>query len=392
MNEFLNKLLALQKNKNSNEICLTIYHPVENTSKDIVKTEVRNLTMKYLKECSEDIDNKIIRSVADKIGELIVFENIYKSGIGIFVKFNKSDFKSEELVSGENIYFLFSKFIFPDSGFCGEIFDITYVNEMTRANLKSMIINISWKSSEVYEYINEELHEVMKIDNKILEAMEDRYTNVQSTATGMGSGGIMHSGSQAHEKDNKFTRTIINNLLEKLKEMCEKSDEYRYILCFYSADFSVHKEHLHTEIKKLCSKDAFSEQKNLDSVQDLKRDIEEVIKKLTITQSTEELEKARNDLKKNFIEDWENVSKAANNAQIQKVFIKIGSYEPGFIIDEDFVSVVEEEGSVKQGNIAPWIIKKVIETGGDVALLDKDSNLIKYPIAAVLRFSMTEAV
>ena len=358
----------------NNELCLSIYHNIDNPSKSIIKSAIRDLVLDYLKKFN--YEHLAAREIAHQISEVVYNQEIYKRSIGIIARLGS------DLTLNENLFLIFSDIKIEEYGYVGEIFDLTSAIKMNQADSNSLVIDISKEKILIFKSKDEDFEKIKEIENKILEAMEDRYTGMHST----GENAFVHQGSAMNEKKDKFATTILNNMFEELNKLNLGDQSFKRVLIFCSPDFSSHKDKIIDLLKKYSTNDPIVVQKTLKLESDIKEHAKKEIESIRSESKDHDLENLQTANSSAFADDWENVIKAAREARIYKLYIKEGFHEPGFLLNKDLPYIMEEENVESTKNLTPWIIKKTFETGGEIFVLDNESNEIQYPVLAALRF------
>src|SRR5690606_5623920 len=63
-----------------------------------------------------------------------------------------------------------------------------------------------------------------------------------------GAQGVVHSGSSADEKEMKFAKKILNDMVTKLKEIAVKQNQYKCIFIVYTDDFANYSDFIAKEL------------------------------------------------------------------------------------------------------------------------------------------------
>lgn len=382
MNPQLQKLITEQdKALNRNETCLSIYHNFDNPSKNIMQTEIRNLTLNYLKKFTEEKSIEL-RDIAYQLGDIIFDYPIYNKSVGIFARLNFNDSKIPTLELKKNLFMIFSNTKVEDFGYVGPIFDLTSAIKMMQEDANALVLNISKEDIIILKSNNSDFEKIKGFKPIILEAMKDRYTDIYST----GEGTIIHQGGGANEKQDKFTNTILSQVFEELEKLNIPDKNYKRILVFTSSDFLTHHNKIIEALKRYSQTEPVVVQKPLKIEEDIKSHAKEKLEEIRLTSKANNIEDLKSGGITTFAEDWENVTAAARESRIYKLYLKEGFQEPGFLLNKDLPYINKELNSEPVDNITPWLIRKVIENRGEIIVLDKENPEINYPVFAALRF------
>lgn len=347
----------------SNNKFLTIYHTLSNLEDKIVEKEIRSLIIEaFRKENAGDTYKVLI----DRVIEEVLRNKPVKFGLAIFLKFDDAgNFEDEDLVVH------YSKFTPATKSFLGDVFDLSTLAGMSEEGT-SLFINISRGDTKVYSLENDSLDLLKTLDNAILERMEDRFTNVQRTASGIGSGGVQSSSGNMQEKEDKFVRTIVNQMIEDVKKMNNQNNAYDSILIVYSSDFAIDADYMKENLKHLSSKEIITEQINIDYEKNLRDKVAEIINNHTKNEVENILTEYKTKIDVRLHEDTEEIFEFIRNSNVQKLFINDEVVKEGYLLSNSLPYLEQYPEAEHKENIIPYIVKNVLEADGEVYLLDKN--------------------
>lgn len=377
----LGLVFNLIKNATFNNLdCITVYRSMDNWSESIIKSELQNQIKVALQQCTNKLSGLQINALASQIIQQIITLPFYKKSVGIFITADFTNPEDLNFTLNENIVVAFSDIPVSDYQSCSKVFSLTNLFKMTQNFEDNLCIYISRKETKFF-LLNSEFKHIKTIENVILEAYEDRFRNRTPGATG-----VIHGGSAADEKESKFSKKILNDAIENLKEFAKQQNQYKNIIVFYSNDFAPFADFLTEQLKFFSSAAPCLEIKIIDNEANFENEFKQALANCTNKITEEKLNKYKTSIDGTFKKELEDIVSAAAEARIQKVYIKEDFRTKGYILNRDLPYTTKTDGSVETENLNDWILKKVFETGGEVFVLDKDSPLLEVPFVAKLRY------
>lgn len=384
MNASVEKVFKMLRYAHKNNLhCISIYRTFSNWSESTIRNEIGKQIKVAIQNCKDiKIDSNQINFTTEQIISIISKIPFYKNSVGIFIvdDLNKEGPKTFKL--NQNIIVIFSDVIIEDYQNCNKIFSLKGLFKMTEYFSDSLCINISKKETKYY-LLNSEFRLIKTVENIILEAYEDRFRNKTPGATG---GGFVHGGSGSDEKEAKFAKKILNDAITNLKKFAKLQNQYKYIIVFYSDDFAGYSEFINESIKFYSQTPPCLEKKIIDNENELEKEFKKALESCNKKITEEKLSKYKTGIDGTFKCDITNIISAAAEARIQKIYIKENAVLKGYVLNKDIPYIKKVEGSEETEELVDWTIKKIVETGGEVFILTKDTNLIECEIAAKLRY------
>ena len=387
MNEMINRLLDLSNEALvSNEKCLTIYYTIKNYSERAVEKELKSV----FEASIEESENTLLKNNSKYLLNLFLRRTMdlrdSLNGLGLFFKFSKKslDQRNHEL-DLHNLSIVFSSYSPITKVSLGNIFDLSIVTAMLR-NPKYLFINISKESIEIYEYLNNQILLLKRIEIEIKESLEDRFSYLQKTSRHMGSGNILTSSSNIHEKQDKFTRKILNRLIEELKSLPSLRKSYEQIFVVCSSEFINEKKYLSNSLKYLSDGEVIVTQENIDNKKDLEERVPNIIKEYNELELTRELEASGKRIDRVLTTDFNEIVENIRIGNVFKLFIKEGSKKNGFVENNYLPCSDNIENTSMVEDVYPYIAKKTMESGGEIELLEKSDKRIDNDLALIPRY------
>lgn len=381
MTSEVTSILELQDRSIENNLdCLTIYRSISNWSETIIKSKLQNQLKALLKDCPNKLDGRQIQQISENIMTQVLTLNFYKKSVGIFVSLDTSDPMNIEVSLNKNLLVLFSDEVVEDEQVCGKIFSLKNLFKMTSLFHDTLCIYIAKKETRFYE-LNSEFKLVDKMDNLILERYEDRFRYKTP-----GVQGATHGGSAADEKEDKFNKTTLNDVIKRLKKIAKKQNRYKYMIVFVTSEFAGYENFIEPEFSYYSETKPVILKREVDKEENFEAEFKKALNEKYYELTKEKIEKYTTSIDGLFITELDEIVKAGRESRIHKLYLKENFSSEGYILTKDLPYSNKVDGSTETNQLIDWLIRKVLETKGEVFVLDQDSEIMSKPIAARLRY------
>lgn len=373
-------ILNLWDKTNKNLYYLSVYRTVDNWSENIIKSELQNQIKDALQKCEVMLTGNQINKIAGRIIDRIVFQQFHESSVAVFCALDLTDTDNVEIELDKNLIVIFSEEKVSNTQCCGEIFCLTNLYKMTQYSADSLCIYISRKNTSFF-LLNSELELISKSENVILEAYEDRFRNPTP-----GTNGSIHSGSSSDDKEMKFAKKILNDMLTKLKTIATSQNQYKCIFIVYTDDFANYSDFIDKELVYFSEMKPVQHIKGIDIDSQFEREFKNLRQEAFSNLTKEKLEKYSTSIDNTFSTEIEEITKASREGRIQKLYVREGHSQKGYIQNNDMPYLNKNENSIATDFLLDWILKKVIDTKGEIFTLNTDNKFIDGSIAAKFRY------
>lgn len=363
-----------------NRYCLTIYRNMDNWSETVIQNELQNQLKALFKECNHGLEGIQIAELTKNVVDQVITLPFYKASVGIFLDVDLDNYDKAKISLGENLNIVFSEENISDSQSCGRIFALRNLFKMTKLFSDTLCVYVAKKETRFY-LLNSEFKLLDKLDNVILEKYEDRFRN---NTPGMG--GVTHGGSAADEKEDKFNKTTLNEVVSRLKEIAQTQNKYKNMIVFLSSEFAGYESFIEPEMKYYTETPPLIIKKVIDKESNFEVEFKKASKEYFDKITREKLEKYQTSIDGQFKTDFTEIIECVRDARVQKIYIKEDFRAKGFVLTKDLPYLEKVDGANETEFLVDWIIRKVIQTGGEVFIIDKDSELFKENIVARLRY------
>lgn len=382
-NEIIKKLLNKQASE-SNTYLVTVYYPSGNFTKRQLKQRLRSLILAEFRSHQDLKKFKRLRQlIAERIEKELDLLPRLEKGIGVFVELTARP-TSKKTIPDPKVKVI-SLLRTPDQEiYIGKSFDLDQLVWINNVPIAGLVLQLKRKNCDFYMVEGKQMKFLTKKENRFIGAEEKEYSQefkpISPVEVHHGSGEDK-VGRRELAQNSYFLKDLTNFIkkLEVLKSGCD------CMLIYYSSSFTELIEDLVQEITGVVNFKLLLENKIVKDLKDtekLNRAALKKIKKFARDTEQELLEQARDS--KLYIENWEQVCQAAQRKRIETLFIKPTARREGYINSDQTPFIRPSEESRSVNNIAPWIVRTVLGSGGKLVVMRKLEEDLK--ISAKLRY------
>lgn len=368
---------------------LSMYLSLEDFTKNDVSTVVKgNIDNAFSESPDLEEDDNLKQLVIEVIEDELRKVKKYNKGLSIFIELNPEATKKEE-VSDQLVVVNMHRYPETESGI-GEVYDLSQLVWIAEYDPRSIVVDLQFKKCNIYTYEDRKLNLIESFENEHIYREEKEYQEIKRTDS---TDEFQYGTGESNQdrKENQFAQHFFNDLSDAIKKLFPDNSKYKYLIIYHSEDFSFMQEKISEVVSRIFGFTPIIKAENFTNKSD--------IKEATISETSEFEETLKADLLSLVKEDpeeyakgWEKVAEAANQRKIDILFIKPGSKEGGYIKpDRDFTFIYSQakKESIKVIDIAPWLVKNVLQSGGRVIIVDKEieeEEGLESDVLAKLRF------
>jgi hypothetical protein len=380
MNQEVTSVLNLQsKAIQDNLDCISIYLSLDNPSKTIIQTELINQIKGAIRSCSDTLEGKHIHDLSEKIVAEFITLPFYKKSVAIFLVIDANDPSTMKVTLGDNLIVIFSDKEVTSGQYCGKIFKLTNLFKLTSYFNDTLCIYVTRKDTYFYN-LNQDFKLIEKVENEILEAYEERFRNMT------GGTDFMHGSSKEDEKEAKFAKKILNDMVTKVKSLGNRQNRFKNIILFHTKNFVNFDDFLMTGLSVYSETKPVIQQIVMDNEGHFEEEFKKVLHAYLDSITKEKLEKYKTSIDGTFKKDFDEIVECVRDARVHKLYIKEDFEASGYILTRDMPYVSKTDGAVETDQLVDWMIKKVLDTAGEIFVLDKEDETIDRGIVAKLRY------
>jgi len=385
-NKQIAKLLDQEAEKiKSNVYFFTAYLPVKSYSKLQTKKRLKSLVLKTLRNHKKlkkfsSLHHYLVKKAFQKINKL----DSLKKGLAFFAKIDLQRGKAYEIRDKNITTFPVSRQPKKEA-YIGKTFDLDQLIWIKNTAAYALVVNLERQKCLFYALEGGKLRRLSCLKNKFVKTKEGEYLEKFAP---LPKKGILYSTGADKEarRTLKENRRFINNLKLYIKQNKRLKTGFEYLIFFYSESFAELIESFEKYIKTVFpSSTPLFIQKNIQKESRLKRAAIKQIKKFqkTVKKDLLALVKENQPL---FVQGWSKTAKAARQKKIETLFIKPTVRKRGYLYKKEFIYTYPIKDSRMVKDIAPWLVKTVVDTSGRVVIIKDDGIMPEVEVAAKLRY------
>ncbi len=374
LDNHINNLLGLEC-RSSGKDCyfLSFYLPVSGLNNNKIQQQIKSL----LHEGFIKIDaNQQIPEPLRKTKESLIpiFENKInelsspQKGLAGFAMFNPN--KKPDNEGNEIIIVSTRKEPFREISI-SKVFDLDQLVWLNFIETDALFLSLNRNEAKIWTVNGNSTNLIKQIENEYL--IEEDKEHLEEYSPTKGSSIIHGTGSN---KPNIRAEKRDENFLNDLKELLKKDNltvGHKYLIISFSSYFRNSIDPLINELKNIFPKMIITTtDKSLNDKDKIFAETHEKINRITKETIDEELSKAKENYNQ-YLDNFEDITKASRDRNLFKLFFKPDLEKPGWI-EEDYIFIEKRPRGRKVKNILPWLVKNVIESGGEIYLLPKDDE------------------
>jgi hypothetical protein len=377
-------LLNQVNQEKDEDIYLTVYLPITQEDKQPkirkrINQRLKSLILTAFNNSELDFHQKLPQKIVNEVeGKINKIETFY-SGIGLFCQFNKQ----------EQLKVTISQFLKSpkEEIFIGQTYDLDQLIWIKNTAAQALILNINQKEGDIYVLSDDQLKKIHHQQNEFLETKIKKLKEyVEQKNIGAAGKMIYGSGTRTAEGEKKLAnRLFLNQIISFIQEEKHLKNSFDHLVIFYTYPFNtliddlVEISFIKTNFKPFLVTENTQTKKKIKDL--TKKNIDQYQKK----QKLEALKTARENYHL-LAESWKEVIPAARKEKIDTLFVLPVVEKEGHLDNQKNLWLESKKRTKKIKNVAPWLVKKVAESGGKVVLIENNDYLNKVEVAAHLRY------
>lgn len=369
---------------------LSAYFPINEQNRANIDTYIKSYLLKALRKHKVLINKtRLHKNIIEKIlGSFTPFVmKKLNQGIGVFIQFN--DYKHEsgrvdEIDDSKIEIVTFSRMPKRDV-FVGNVYQLDQLIWMENIYSEAIVLNFSEKKCDIFEIESDQINKIDTLDNAFLKDEKEFsrvYVPTGNIATTHSTGGNIKKRNHS-EQNRSFVKEVVDYILSpEIKDL-----GYEYIVVIYSSSYSDFikdilsgYKHQNGELITLMS------DRNIDDLLEILKLVKSKIQEYQKTNKIDELEKARSNYS-HYSEGWVETLSAVNMKKVSRLFIKPRIVKEGYLHPQTkLLYTYPKRGTIKIRNLAPWLVRMVKNSGGELVVLRGDRYKNLPEIAAELRY------
>lgn len=356
--KIINKLSREKRTKS--KLFISIYCPlIQGDRKDFVKRLNSLLHSRVYKPDAILQNKKVFDSIQTQlIAEIYRTENL-KKGTAIFISLNK-----ETEIAKLVLVPLHKRPI--QEAFVGSNYELDQLVWIASMKNDALILNIQENMAAVYEYEQDELDLIFKIENSFYAKETSlKFSKREQKISGqvIESTKYKKLETQKSEGIDAYIHTIIEQI-EKFRDN-GKLGFYNFVISYYPSKYSPVISQFEKKLDKFSIFPLISKIQQIENYKEIHSSTETILKNAQTKITTEIWDQAKQN-KDKFVTGWYYTAKASRENKIKNLFIKATAKKKGFLLNYDKAYTYAVKNSKKVNNIGPWIAKRTVENKGRV--------------------------
>lgn len=383
--ELAAQLLKYELDPQQDQVCLSLYQPNKNYSKQQIFQQTKSLFLKALREDEElkHVNNQA--QLLDSIREKIMNLETLLNGIAAFMRLSVNGSRAK-LINGLYLVPLGEKPV--RDYFTGPRFDVDQLFMAANSTANALVVDLKRKECFIYAYFKGQFEQIDHLENEHIEEEADEYLQ-KFTPLKWGEGVIHSTGSD------KFDRRMLKQNELFLQDVIKKIKDYPYsfqhLLCFYTNSFSPFiGSYLEELDDDLFDSDLVMVEKNIKKRELFKKEAQKVLTKHINQKKLQIIEELEDDYYA-VVENWKAIAEAVRNGQVRKLIIRPNLSLQGYVTNDGLVYINQPEIEAKQvDNLIPWLVAAVTEQKGEVIVFTEDEFKGRPHKLAQLRYKLNK--
>jgi hypothetical protein len=368
--------------------CLTLYQPNHGVPKGNLLQQVRLQIIEALRQHKfvgqfPDLHQNLADSIISKLEDL---DELGK-GIAFFCVFDPTrDYKKSaaELVEHPCQIVVLAHPPVPEITI-SRVFDLDQLLWANTLSYQALVIQVDRHQWNLYLMTSEQMTKLEDQVNPYAEA--ERPDEHLGRHVGSQGGSIVHGTAteKLHHREAKENQQFLMDLADFLKEARTTLPAFEYVVVGYSEVFREYIKAFQTRFHAyLPDLPLIFIDKNVRDVPQLHQASQKLIDTYRHQQVEDLLHTNREQYPK-YTEEWVQIVAASRDGNIRYLFVPSKANSSGYVLNRELPYIDQVNQAVGVRNLVPWVVKRVVETDGQVLISDFMTQ--PHPdFAAVLRY------
>jgi len=383
----ISKLLEDSSAADPSIIYLSAYFPKKNRNKAELKKHIKSHFFDIFRKQpklkkDKDLRHKIVQAVQLQVDEL---ENL-RQGLAIFVEIALDKLQGKKIEIPQDTVTVLPLNRSPKREVrLEDAYDVDQLVWMNNVAGSALVMSLRGKEAYLYcvdlSGIEPERKEKVPLELEREPEYLEQFspTNFRELYHGTGADKLSRMREMERER-------LIRDVKEVIKSPLAPSG-YEYLIIFASSGFDTLISNLVDDATVAPAEtEVIVERKNIDDEMEIKRLAREKISKNQEERRRQLLERIQ-EAPEQYAEGWDGVTEAAREGSIAALFIKPDLERAGFVLDRKLPYLEPAAGSRRVNNLAPWLVRRVVQTDGEIAVFRGANDTREVPdLAAFLRY------
>ena len=366
---------------------MSAYFPKFGRNKSEVKKHIKSYLFDVFRNHQKlkkykDLRHEVVRAVQEKVDLL---DNL-RQGLAVFVKLDLDELQGDKVtLSAQDIEILALNRSPKREVRIDNTYDVDQLVWMNNVAGTALVISLRGKEARLYSLdlsgIESERKEKVPVELEKEPEYLEQFSPINFRELYHGTGADKLSKMREMEREQ-----LINDVKGVIKSSAISCD-CAYLVIFASSAFST----LVSKLTKdstvaLAGAEVIVEHKNIEDEAELKAEAREKITEAQEGRKKMLLGRAQ-ETPDQYVEGWQDVTDAAREGVVAALFVKPDLEMNGYVLDGEFPHLQKYPSSFPVKNLAPWVVRRVVQTGGELVVLRGTNDIEEVPdIAGFLRY------
>ncbi|MEA2020577.1 MAG: hypothetical protein U9M98_02555 [Patescibacteria group bacterium] len=382
----ISRLISYSASPDSSLFFLSAYLPKKGRNKDEVNKHVKSHIFSVFRNHQElkkykDLRHAVVKAVQTQVDLL----DTLRQGLAIFVKVNLDKLTGAGSEIPEEDVFVLALNRAPRKELrIGKTFDLDQLVWMNNVAATALVMSLQGKEAKLYCIdlggIKPETKQQVPVEVKEEPEYLEQFSPIDFRGMYHGTGSEKVSRRREMEREQ-----LLRDVKEAIKTKMVPSN-YKFLIIYASSNFSELVPSLVNDPTIApASTRVVVEEKTIEDETALKKDAREKVAQAQEEQKEQFLNRAR-EVPDRYVEGWQDVVREAREGSIGMLFVKPDLEMHGSVLDEEFPHLQKYPGSREVTDLAPWVVRRVVRTDGEVVVWRGPVARDLPDIAAFLRY------
>ncbi len=349
-----------EKERGRGKDFLTVYFPTGNYPKDRLKQEIKSFVTTTVKRNQDaDVSSRDYQPIINQIAKTIDNLDFLPNGLAFFARLDRDEFlyiPLEEVPQKEATV--------------NSRFDLDQLVWLSDRGIDALVFQINQNEANIYAFDNSQLYPAVQRENIYNEQKAQEYIGKFSFS---GYRLLFSSAEDARQKrEREANKKFLKSLKSFVKKNANLAESFDYLVINWSSNFVKLNTSFGEDLKAFFPETKLLViQKNITDRDYLEKTVGEKIRQKKITDAKRELKEAQENFDR-YRKEWQPILSAANEGRIQKLFIGPVIKKQGYVVDQQYIYNYPAKNSRLVDNIAPWLVHQVLNTDGEIIVLDRE--------------------
>jgi hypothetical protein len=359
---FLEQLQSLSE-INSEEFLLSLYLDTFSQTAESIQSKIKSLIKDFSREHLDFEIDFLVEAVLAETNKIVE----YPKGLAIFTRFDKSEVRGifiRELndVPKEKIHI-------------GKSLDVTELIWLRNIYPKVIVLELTQDNATIREVDGINLIQLFTIENEYIKNIElPDYSRQRFTSN---DGGIMSHGTweDINFEEHENLKFINNDIIPKIEE-CLAKKNYECLFILHSVKFNKLKEKVREVVRKKYKLEILEKSGNIKNESEIKESVLNTVKEVYKNKINDLVTRFREIDHVNFRKGFPAIIRKLSSSSIDTLILDRNAFFEVYFDPDELALLGESENKRYYYNIVPWLVKRTLNLGGNVFVVDGVDGMV----------------